>query len=95
MSLLPSLDFWGLCFRLSSLSTKSSVTGNESDHADSFDNSLAIVPVTVNTTATSRAKNNHKQVNENVFEALDALRVAKEKLQSSLGTRQMIQVGLS
>ncbi|CAL5207172.1 unnamed protein product [Lathyrus oleraceus] len=81
--------------RLSSLSTKSSVTENESDHADSFDNSLAIVPVTVNMTATSRAKNNHKQVNENVFEALDALRVAKEKLQSSLGTRQMIQVGLS
>lgn len=95
MSLLPSLDFWGLCFRLSSLSTKSSVTENESDHADFFDNSLAIVPVTVNMTATSRAKNNHKQVNENVFEALDALRVAKEKLQSSLGTRQMIQVGLS
>jgi len=83
-------------FRISSLSTKSSVTeNNESDHADSFDNSLALVPVTVNVTATSQATaTNHKQVNESIFEALDALRVAKEKLQSSLGIRQMIRVGL-
>ncbi|XP_058746822.1 uncharacterized protein LOC131619767 isoform X2 [Vicia villosa] len=81
--------------RLSSLSTKSSVTGNESDHADSFDNSLALVPVTENMTATSQASTNNKKVNESVFEALDALRVAKEKLQSSLGTRQIVQVGLN
>ncbi|XP_012570295.1 uncharacterized protein [Cicer arietinum] len=78
--------------RLSNLSTKSSVTENESDHLDSFDNSLALVPV--NMTATFQAKSNHKPVNGSVFEALDALRVAKEKLQSSLGTRQMIHVGL-
>ncbi|CAI8602686.1 unnamed protein product [Vicia faba] len=80
--------------RLSSLSTKSSVTENESDYADSFDHSLALVLVTVNMTATSQARTNHKQVNENVFEALDALRVAKKKLESSLGTKQMIQAGL-
>jgi len=96
--------FWACCqfwnfgvmfFRISSLSTKSSVTENENDHADSFDNSLALVPVTVNVTATSQATaTNHKQVNESVFEALDALRVAKEKLQSSLGIRQMIRIGL-
>lgn len=71
------------------------MTENECDHADSFDNSLALVSVTVNMTATSQATTNHKQVNENVFEALDALRVAKEKLQSSLGTRQIVQVGLN
>ncbi|XP_061353921.1 uncharacterized protein LOC133298609 [Gastrolobium bilobum] len=78
--------------RLSSLSSKSSATENESDHADFCDNSLALVPV--NMTATSQATNNLKPVNESVLEALDALRHARERLQSSMGrTRQMIHVG--
>jgi hypothetical protein len=62
------------------------VTDDESYQVDSFDNSLALVPANVNMTATSQATNNHKSVNKSVFQALDALRVAKEKLQSSMGT---------
>ncbi|KAK7279407.1 hypothetical protein RJT34_24459 [Clitoria ternatea] len=72
-------------------SGSSSVTENESDHADYCDNSLALVPVTV--TATSQAPSNRKPVNVSVLEALDALRHARERLQSSMRTRQMIQVG--
>ncbi|XP_027363020.1 uncharacterized protein LOC113870768 [Abrus precatorius] len=77
--------------RLFSLSPRSSVTENESDHADFCDNSLAIVPV--NVTATSHATSNPKPVSLSVLEALDALRRARESLQSSMGTRQMIHVG--
>ncbi|KAG5002928.1 hypothetical protein JHK82_026945 [Glycine max] len=77
--------------RLSTLSSRSSVTENESHHADFYDNSLALVPVTV--TATSQATNNPKPINVSVFEALDALRHARERLQSSMRTRQMIHVG--
>lgn len=67
------------------------MTENESDHADFYDNSLALVPVTV--TAKSQATNNPKPINVSVFEALDALRHARERLQSSMRTRQMIHVG--
>ncbi|XP_057428275.1 uncharacterized protein LOC130721492 isoform X2 [Lotus japonicus] len=77
--------------RLSSLSSKSSVTENESDYGDSFDNSMALVPV--NMTATSQATINQKPVNERVGEALNALKVAKERLQGSLGIRQVIPIG--
>jgi len=66
------------------------VTENESDHADFYDNSLALVPVTV--TAKSQATNNPKPI-MSVLEALDALRHARERLQSSMRTRQMIHVG--
>ncbi|KAL5149016.1 hypothetical protein HKD37_13G035951 [Glycine soja] len=76
--------------RLSTLSSRSSVTENESDHADFYDNSLALVPVTV--TAKSQATNNPKPI-MSVLEALDALRHARERLQSSMRTRQMIHVG--
>jgi hypothetical protein len=76
-----------VCFRFYNLSTKSTVTDDESYQVDSFDNSLALVPANVNMTATSQSTNNHKSVNNiSVFQALDALRVAKEKLQSSMGT---------
>lgn len=70
------------------------MTDNESDGADSFDNSLALVHVNMNMTATSQTISDHKPVKESVFEALDALRLAKERLQSSLRTSQMIHVGL-
>lgn len=77
--------------RLSSLCSRSSVTENESDNADYCDNSLALVPVTVS--ATSQATSNPKPINVSVLEALDALRHARERLQSSMRTRQMIHVG--
>ncbi|XP_020204619.1 uncharacterized protein LOC109789957 isoform X2 [Cajanus cajan] len=77
--------------RLSSSSPRSSVTENESDHADFCDNSLALVPVTV--TSASHATSNPKPINVSVLEALEALRHARERLQSSMRTRQMIHVG--
>lgn len=68
------------------------MTEDESDGADyCFDNSLALVPVNMTVTSTST---NPKPVDESVLEALDALRLARKRLQSSLGTRQMIHVGL-
>lgn len=67
------------------------MTENESDYGDSFDNSMALVPV--NMTATSQATINQKPVNERVGEALNALKVAKERLQGSLGIRQVIHIG--
>ncbi|KAK7345625.1 hypothetical protein VNO77_16233 [Canavalia gladiata] len=77
--------------RYSILSSRSSMTENESDDGDFCDNSLAIVPVTL--TSTSQGSSNPKQVNMSVLEALDALRRARERLQSSMGPRQMIHVG--
>ncbi|KAK7393605.1 hypothetical protein VNO78_22163 [Psophocarpus tetragonolobus] len=77
--------------RLFNLSSRSSVTEKESDHADYCDNSLALVPVTV--TGTSQATSNLKPINVSVLEALDSLRHARERLQSSMRTRQMIHVG--
>ncbi|KAK7245207.1 hypothetical protein RIF29_40042 [Crotalaria pallida] len=80
------------CFRLSSLSTKSSsVIGNDEDHEGFIDNSLALVPVTF--PSTSQATTNHKPVNESVVEALEALRRAKQGIICSMGTRLMIKVG--
>ncbi|XP_014512846.1 uncharacterized protein LOC106771388 [Vigna radiata var. radiata] len=78
--------------RFSSLSSRSSsVTENESNDGYLCDNSLALVPVTV--TATSQATSNPKPITVSVLEALDALRHARERLQSSMRTRQMIHVG--
>ncbi|CAJ1968422.1 unnamed protein product [Sphenostylis stenocarpa] len=78
--------------RFSSLSSRSSsVTENESDDADFCDHSLALVPVTV--TPTSHATSNPKPINVSVLEALEALRHARERLQSSMRSSQMIHVG--
>ncbi|ESW16499.1 hypothetical protein PHAVU_007G161600 [Phaseolus vulgaris] len=78
--------------RFSSLSSRSSsVSENESNHSDVCDNSLALVPVSV--TPTSQGTSNPKPINVSVVEALDALRHARERLQSSMRTRQMIHVG--
>ncbi|KAI4349230.1 hypothetical protein L6164_009847 [Bauhinia variegata] len=80
--------------RVSSVSSESSVTvtvaDNEGDDGDFVDNSLAIVPV--NLTSTKQAIN-PKPVNESVIEVLDALRLARERLMGSMGTRQMVKVG--
>lgn len=67
------------------------MTENESNDGYLCDNSLALVPVTV--TATSQATSNPKPITVSVLEALDALRHARERLQSSMRTRQMIHVG--
>ncbi|XP_027935664.1 uncharacterized protein LOC114190815 isoform X2 [Vigna unguiculata] len=78
--------------RFSSLSSRSSsVTENESNDGYVCDNSLALVPVTV--TPTSQATSNQKPITVSVIEALEALRHARERLQSSMRTRQMIHVG--
>lgn len=78
-----------ICFSYSSL--KSSLQENESNHEDDVDNSLALVPVDF--PASSQAAE-MKPLNESVSEVLDALRHAREKLQSSIqGRRHMIQVG--
>ncbi|XP_059427772.1 uncharacterized protein LOC132161630 [Corylus avellana] len=72
-------------------SLKSSLQENESNHEDDVDNSLALVPVDY--PASSQAAE-MKPLNESVSEVLDALRHAREKLQSSIqGRRHMIQVG--
>jgi len=67
------------------------VTENESNDGYVCDNSLALVPVTV--TPTSQATSNQKPITVSVIEALEALRHARERLQSSMRTRQMIHVG--
>lgn len=76
-------------FRLSGLSSKSSVAEYEDD--DNMDNSLALVPGNLPITNTEAKK--VKPVHESVAEALNALKHAKEKLLCSMGTGHMIQVG--
>ncbi|KAJ7972476.1 myosin heavy chain, cardiac muscle isoform-like isoform X1 [Quillaja saponaria] len=74
-----------------SLSTKSSMVDNMDDHQDFVDNSMAIVPVNLPTTSLPTTP---KPVNENVIEALVALRHAKEMLVDSMERRRMmIKVG--
>lgn len=68
------------------------IDNDEDDKGNFFDNSMALVPVNVTGTSNDTS-NNPKPVNESVLEALDALKNAKERLQSSMGTRQMIHVG--
>ncbi|KAL2323312.1 hypothetical protein Fmac_027691 [Flemingia macrophylla] len=90
---IPSLNLnpSSLNFKKDESSSRSSVTENENDDADLCDNSLALVPVTV--TSTSHVTTNPKPINMSVLEALEALRHARERLQSSMRTRQMIHVG--
>ncbi|KAL1330207.1 hypothetical protein HN51_047355 [Arachis hypogaea] len=79
--------------RISSISSKSSVTEKEDDEKGYFiDNSMALVPVNVITTSQATS-NRPKPVNQSVLEALEALKHAKKRLQSSMETRQMIHVG--
>lgn len=72
-----------------SLSSKSSAADNEADDHDSFDNSLALVPVDL---ATTTQASDLKTVDESVIQVLDALRHAREKLLGSMDTRQIIRV---
>ncbi|KAI4300199.1 hypothetical protein L6164_033601 [Bauhinia variegata] len=78
--------------RVSSFSSKSSVTvtDSEGDDGDFVDNSLAIVPMDL---GSRKQANNPKPVNQSVIEVLDALRYARERLLGSTGTRKMTKVG--
>ncbi|MED6224546.1 hypothetical protein PIB30_085202 [Stylosanthes scabra] len=79
--------------RVSSLSSKSSVTEKDDDEKGNFiDNSMALVPVNV-AAATLHAKTRLKPLNQSVLEALEALEQAKERIRSSMETRQIIHVG--
>lgn len=71
-------------------SSKSSILENESDDEDKVDDSLALVPVGFPATSQTAEV---KPLDESVSEVLDALRHAREKLQSSMQRRHMIQVG--
>ncbi|KAJ9181650.1 hypothetical protein P3X46_009758 [Hevea brasiliensis] len=64
----------------------------ESDTEDYVDNSLALVPVNV---AAPTKTSELKIVNKSISEVLDALRHAREKIQSSMERRNMIRVGPS
>ncbi|MED6120920.1 hypothetical protein PIB30_025404 [Stylosanthes scabra] len=76
-----------------SLSSKSSVTEKDDDEKGNFvDNSMALVPVNV-AAATLHATTRPKLVNQSIVEALEALENAKERIRSSMETRQMIHVG--
>ncbi|KAJ6864851.1 hypothetical protein NC651_035426 [Populus alba x Populus x berolinensis] len=80
----------------SSASIKASVVemeknaGNESDNEDYVNNSLALVPLSL---PASTKKSELKVVNRSVLEVLDALRHAREQIQSSMERRHMIRVG--
>ncbi|KAH8504689.1 hypothetical protein Peur_045833 [Populus x canadensis] len=82
----------------SSLSIKASVVemetnaGIESDNEDYVDDSLALVPMSL---PASTKKNELKIVKRSVIEVLDALRHAREQIQSSMESRHMIRVGPS
>lgn len=77
-----------ICFSYSSL--KSSTQENGSDHEDNVANSLALVPVGFPATSQTAEV---KPLDESVREVLDALRHARERLQSSIQRRHMVQVG--
>lgn len=82
----------------SSSSVKASVeemeanAGIESDNENYADNSLALVPMSL---PASTKKSELKIVNRSVLEVLDALRHAREQIQSSMESRHMIRVGPS
>ncbi|RQP01485.1 hypothetical protein POPTR_016G082700v4 [Populus trichocarpa] len=79
----------------SSASIKASVVemeknaGNESDNEAYVNNSLALVPLSL---PASTKKSELKVVNRSVIEVLDALRHAREQIQSSMERRHMIRV---
>ncbi|XP_011019279.1 PREDICTED: suppressor protein SRP40 isoform X2 [Populus euphratica] len=83
---------------LSSSSIKASVVemetnaGIESDNEDYVDDSLALVPMSF---PASTKKNELRIVKRSVIEVLDALRHAREQIQSSMESRHMIRVGPS
>ena len=64
----------------------------ESDNENYTDNSLALVPMSL---PASTKKSELKIVNRSVLEVLDALRHAREQIQSSMESRHMIRVGPS
>jgi len=66
--------------------------GIESDNEDYVDDSLALVPMSL---PASTKKNELKIVKRSVIEVLDALRHAREQIQSSMESRHMIRVGPS
>ncbi|KAL9399957.1 hypothetical protein Peur_008918 [Populus x canadensis] len=66
--------------------------GIESDNEDYVDDSLALVPMSL---PASTKKNELKMVKRSVIEVLDALRHAREQIQSSMESRHMIRVGPS
>lgn len=69
---------------------------NESDKENQVDNTLAIVPVnSPNPNERSQNTEVKKISNGNVREALEALRLAREMIQSSVGRRHVIRVGHS
>ncbi|KAJ6870943.1 hypothetical protein NC652_036573 [Populus alba x Populus x berolinensis] len=80
----------------SSASIKASVVGmeknagNESDNEDYVNNSLALVPLSL---PASTKKSELKVVNRSVLEVLDALRHAREQIQSSMERRHVIKAG--
>ncbi|KAJ6406644.1 hypothetical protein OIU84_010202 [Salix udensis] len=82
----------------SSSSVKASVeemeanAGIESDNENYADNSLALVPMSL---PASTKKSELKILNRSVLEVLDALRQAREQIQSSMESRHMIRVGPS
>jgi hypothetical protein len=79
----------------SSASIKASVVemeknaGNESDNEAYVNNSLALVPLSL---PASTKKSELKVVNRSVIEVLDALRHAREQIQSSMERRHTIRV---
>ncbi|GMY14655.1 TPRXL [Fagus crenata] len=71
-------------------SLKSSIVENESDNEDNVDNSLALVPVSFPMTSKTVEV---KPLNESVSKVLDALRHAREEIQSSMQRSHMVHVG--
>jgi len=63
--------------------------GNESDSEAYVNNSLALVPLSL---PASTKKSELKVVNRSVIEVLDALRHAREQIQSSMERRHTIRV---
>ncbi|KAA8516496.1 hypothetical protein F0562_016998 [Nyssa sinensis] len=74
----------------SSIEEKQIDGGNDQDQEDYVDNSLALVPVDL---PIATQKTEPPIVNARVKEVLDALRQAREKIQSSMERRHMIKVG--
>ena len=80
-----------LFFYFSSCSSlKSSIVENESDNEDDVDNSLALVTVSFPMTSKTVEV---KPLNESVSKVLDALRHAREEIQSSMQRSHMVHVG--
>uniref|UniRef100_A0A5B6YJY3 Uncharacterized protein n=1 Tax=Davidia involucrata TaxID=16924 RepID=A0A5B6YJY3_DAVIN len=74
----------------SSIEEKQLDGGNDQDQEDYVNNSLALVPVDL---PVASQKTEPLVVNASVKEVLDALRQARERIQSSMERRHMIKVG--